>query len=221
MAVGEDTPTLWAESRKRLMALGGGEVGDTVHDNAVFLLNALSNNGSDPACAAAGFSSCAAFAAAALDGAAAAFSLGGGGQVKGGATPVPMWGVGIHKALVAHQVLTGSPLSCLADREVGHGGEDFTVNVGGWKLGGREDLEQTHGASVRHVLDMRDGLVVGGGGDKNTSTTALSKWVLPGGQEGDLFSVDYDSMLSKWAGGEYVAMDRGMGTKDEIVLSPA
>jgi acyl-homoserine lactone acylase PvdQ len=204
MGVGATLPPLWAEVRARLMALGAREVGGRVHDNAAFLLSVLASDGApggaDPACAAAGFSTCAAVAAAALDGAAGAYALGGDGVPRAGAPALPAWGEDVHLAAVAHQVLHGSPLACLADRTVGHGGEDFTVNVGGWDVGG--DLTQTHGPSVRHVIDIGDKELLGEDGAENNATA--SKWVLPGGQEGDLLSPQYQNLLPKWASGDYV-----------------
>jgi penicillin amidase len=202
MVVGGTLPSLWAELRRQLMALGGREVNGRVHDNAPFLLRALASDGapggSDPACAAAGHASCAAFAAAALDAAAAAYALDGDGEPRAGAPKLPAWGEGVHQARVAHQILDGSPLTCLADREVSHGGEDFTVNVGGWDLESG-DLTQTHGPSVRHVIDMRDETLLTDGAEANAT---LSRWALPGGQEGDLLSPQYANLLKRWATGE-------------------
>ena len=66
-------------------------------------------------------------------------------------------GVGedVHAAAITHQVLGGSLLACLADRAVAHGGEDFTVNVGGYDLDDATQT-QTHGPSVRHIMALSD-----------------------------------------------------------------
>ena len=60
-----------------------------------------------------------------------------------------------HQAKFTHQVLSHSPLACLADRQVEHGGDESTVNVGGKRLF-RETSElrvktvfQTEGPSYR------------------------------------------------------------------------
>ena len=60
---------------------------------------------------------------------------------------------------------------------------------------------QTHGPSVRHLLDMADPWEEGKGGEGGES-----KWVLPLGQEGDLLSPLYDSQLEKWGQGSYITM---------------
>ncbi len=211
MAVGGTFPAVWAELRRQLMALGAREVGGAVHDNAPFLLAALASDGApggaDPACAAAGHATCAAFAAAALDAAAGAYAIGGDGAPRAGAPPLPQWGLDVHAAVTRHQVLAGSPLACLADRAVRHGGEDFTVNVGGWSLESG-DLTQTHGASVRHLIDMGDEELSGGGQAAGAAApqgnATMSRWALPGGQEGDLLSPQFSNLLRLWGDGEYM-----------------
>ena len=205
MGVGSTEATLFADVWARLGVLGAAEGGGGgVWRDPQFLLAALGSDGaaggSDPACAAAGHATCAAAAAAALDATAAAFGLQEGRQ------PVPRWGVDVHLARAEHEVLHGSALGCLADRQVGHGGDAYTVNVGGFEL---EDAArvQSHGPSVRHVM------VLGESED-------ASKWVQPMGQEGDLLSAQYDNLLERWAAGAYMPMAWDFVEKEALVLAP-
>ena len=205
MAVGSTEATLFADVWARLGVLGAGEGGGGgVWRDPQFRLAALRSDGaggcSDPACAAAGHATCAAAAAAALDATAAAFGLAEGRKA------VPRWGVDVHLARAEHEVLHGSALGCLADRQVGHGGDAYTVNVGGFDL---EDAArvQSHGPSVRHVM------VLGESED-------ASKWVQPMGQEGDLLSAQYDNLLERWAAGAYIPMAWDFVEKEALVLAP-
>jgi acyl-homoserine lactone acylase PvdQ len=42
----------------------------------------------------------------------------------------PLWGEEVHHAVFPHALLDGTPLACLANRDVPHGGDMSTVNVG-------------------------------------------------------------------------------------------
>lgn len=211
LPVGSWEATLWADVRKRLMVLGAAETGGAVWDNPVFLLNALysdaSGTGSDPACAAAGFASCAAFSGAALDAAAARFGIGAEGTTGDG---IAKWGVDVHRAAITHEVLKSSPLACVADRVVAHGGEDFTVNVGSYDFDD-DTMTQKHGPSVRHIMDLADPAAIAGGAE------AASRWMQPLGQEGDVLSPAYDALLARWATGEYMVMTTVEGEGGGVV----
>jgi penicillin amidase len=218
LPVGSWQATVWADLRLRLMALGAGEAGGGgFYDNPVFLLAALASDGSaggtDAACPRAGFASCAAFAGAALDAAAAKFGIGGGGPPAAGAS-IDRWGEAVHAAAVTHQVLGGSPLACLADRAVAHGGEDYTINVGGYDFGDAAKT-QTHGPSVRHIMALSDAA--------NAAAAApASLWMQPLGQEGDILRPSYDGLLARWAAGTYMVMSAADDASGGLItLSPA
>ncbi len=252
MALGSEEATLWAELWQRLSTLGaaeghsgegsasaegGGAGADAAAaaaaafwEDPMFLLNALASDGSargsDPACNAAGFPTCAAFAAAQVDGVARHFSLGEDGRASPGGPSIPLWGVDTHSVLMEHEILHGTVLECLGDRHVGHGGDAFTVNVGGWALSDSDHV-QTHGPSVRHVMqgseeeeeEEEGGGAPGGSGRPATS----SRWVMPLGQEGDLLAAGYDDLMGAWARGEYLDMawvPPSDGMKETIALNP-
>ena len=48
----------------------------------------------------------------------------------------PAWGEDVHLAKFTHVILNGSAARCLGNRQVQHGGDDYTVNVGyvGFKI---------------------------------------------------------------------------------------
>ena len=197
MALGSTLAPQFADVWARVSVLGAGQGSSgesSVWTDPQFLLAALASE-ADPACAEAGHASCAAFAASALDASAAHFE-----SLQ--AAALPQWGVDLHLARAEHEVLHGSALGCLGDRSVGHGGDAYTVNVGGFELQDSART-QTHGPSVRHIL-------AGQG----------SRWVQPMGQEGDLLSTDYDSLLEMWAQGEYLQMEWEGGVKQALTLGP-
>ena len=167
----------------RLMAavgrLAAPETGTAVWKDVVFTIRAM--RGGDPACAAAdGDATCRTFFAAALNNASA-----DDGQPAA-------WGVpGRHMATFKHQVLGQSPLSCLADRTVAHGGDFSTINVGSGALDDKE-FPQTAGPSYREIVDLSD--------------PDSSVFLNPLGQDGNIFSPQYDSLLDAWADGDYLPM---------------
>jgi acyl-homoserine lactone acylase PvdQ len=219
MGVGSRFATLWGEVLVRLVRLGAPEAGKGVWDNWVFLLNALAsdNDGgegaaqtatvtatnTDPACRAAGFETCLAWAAAAVDSVAGAYGLQAnedGTLAAGALDAVPGWGTDVHFVQMQHQVLHSSPLACVADRTVGHGGDSTSVNVGGFawsrEKGDAGAFTQTAGPSYRQIVDLGD--VEGG-----------SLFVAPMGMDGAVFGDAYDELLGRWAGGGRSAGDGG------------
>ena len=90
-----------------------------------------------------------------------------------------------------HQILTGSPLQCLANRQIVRGGDDSTVNVGHMDLSD-DSLPQTAGPSFRQVADLQD--------------VQQSVFIHPMGQDGNILSFNYDSLLTDWAFGRYLQM---------------
>ena len=105
----------------------------------------------------------------------------------------PAWGKDNHKAVFASQTLGKTPLACLANREVGHGGDDDTVNVGHW--GKAPDFPQGEGPSYRQIID-----------GSALDNPERSVFVNPMGQSGEELSPLYDNMLPSWADGKYYGM---------------
>ena len=105
----------------------------------------------------------------------------------------PAWGADVKPTSFAHQILSGSPLTCLSDRRVPHGGDSFTINVGSWKLPEGRDAwttastppgSQTSGSSYRQIIDLHD--------------LEHSQWEQSLGQSGNLISPWYDDWLESW-----------------------
>ena len=116
--------------------------------------------------------------------------------VAGNARHAPGWGTDVKQVSFAHAVLSGSPLTCLSDRRVAHGGDEFTVNVGPWSLtadGGGfyttasvpRSSSQRAGASYRQIIDH--------------GKLERSLWEPSLGQSGNLISPWYDDTLDDWA----------------------
>lgn len=98
------------------------------------------------------------------------------------------WGYELHPCEIKHQVLTSSVLSCFADRKVAHGGDDWTVNVGGFD----EDFVMLWGPSYRHIVDLSD--------------VEKSIFIIPMGQSGHLLEEGYENLLPLWKNTEYIPM---------------
>ena len=130
-----------------------------------------------------------------------------------------VWGVENHHARFEHQVLHSSPLACLADRTVGHGGDFSTVNVGGFVIddpapataggGGSPNMFlQKHGPSYRHISDLSD-------------LNGNSVFLNPPGQSGELLSDEYDSLLAMWKSGRYLEMkSANYDVKESYMVKP-
>ena len=98
----------------------------------------------------------------------------------------------VWQAKFVHQILDAvSIVSCIGDREVEHGGDAYTVNVGGDDF---EDamLTQTAGPSYRHIIDL--------------NATDRSLFINPLGQNGNQLSTHYDNLLDMWSTGKYLRM---------------
>ena len=108
-----------------------------------------------------------------------------------------------------NQILHPTPLACLGDRQVEHGGDDSTVNVG--HVGDDDEMTQTLGPSYRHLVDL-------------SAPDANSLFLNPLGQSGDMFSFLYDNLLEMWSVGEYMNMgkydeNRNVNGNDVRVIS--
>ncbi|KAA0150460.1 hypothetical protein FNF29_05263 [Cafeteria roenbergensis] len=186
-AVGSTVQTTAVRLFAAMARLAGEETGTDVWGDAMFALRAMRNG--DPACQRAdGDASCQTYFAKALHNA----SVADGHPAEWG-TP------GRHMATFTHQVLGKSPLGCLADRTVGHGGDFSTVNVGHSKLSDPA-FPQTAGPSYRQVVDL--------------ASPASSLFLNPLGQNGNLFSKHYDNLVRDWAEGEYLPMTTVAGSSD-------
>ena len=156
--VGSQKATFFHLFWSHLAALPSREVGAYGPQWPVsdYVVRALSSPAGDDACGGkSGISgadkaaTCAAFARAALNAASDA-TTGFPDEDS-----CPRWGQDTHQARFSHQVLGHSPLACLADREVEHGGDATTVNVGGKALfpetsgGSGAIIFQTEGPSYR------------------------------------------------------------------------
>lgn len=117
------------------------------------------------------------------------------------------WGVGLHMGLFAHIILGQSPLKCMANREIGHGGDGSSVNVGMFALEDIDgDMHQVAGPSYRQIIDLGD--------------MPASRYLNPLGQDGNEFSTGYTALLEKWARGEYLPMDLESYGGDQLKLKP-
>ena len=117
-------------------------------------------------------------------------------SVVDGSLSAPRWGEDVKPAAFEHQILSGSPLSCLANRQVRHGGDDFTVNVGHYSVDSASaafptlrsippTLTQRQGPSYRQLVDL--------------SRLNNSLYQPSLGQSGNLISAFYDDTLQDWA----------------------
>jgi penicillin amidase len=185
MSMGLAIPSLWAQVWRRFATIGDEESGVSYWGDMVFSYNALLGN--DKACSSLkGYSTCNDFIVSVLNGVASIYGISNNALAG-----VPLWGSGLHLAQLEHQLLTGSPLQCLANRHVFHGGDDSTVDVGHMDLSD-DALPQTAGPSFRHIADM--------------SNVQNSLFVHPMGQDGNILSWNYDSLLQDWAFGRYLPM---------------
>ena len=135
-----------------------------------------------------------------------------GGLVKAvgrgrGAERRLQWGVGLHMGMFEHLILSKTPLKCLADRGIGHGGDGSSINVGKVSLiEAHGDLQQVAGPSYRQIVDLGE--------------IESSRYLNPLGQDGNEFSSGYDALLEKWAEGEYLPMSVTSYGGVELKLKP-
>ncbi|MGQ9753347.1 MAG: penicillin acylase family protein [Thermaceae bacterium] len=165
---------LWYTELTRLPAR---EVGQAYWDEPRYLLKALQEG--DKNCDQPETEypeSCSDFAALALERALERFS------------DPPPWGR-VHQATFQHPVLSHTPLARFADRQVAHGGDRYTVNVGPFDP---ETLRMTKGPSYRQIVDLSD--------------PSRSLFIHPMGQSGHLFSPSFANLLPLWAKGAYLPM---------------
>lgn len=216
MAIGSGYATIAAALTKELMALPSAETGSDYWSDMAWMRNALASdaaaanpnaaiggvvglyNSSDAACTRAGYASCAAALGSILSQVASAFGTGTG--AASGSGHAAGWGTGdTHIAQYAHQILTGSPLECLSDRHIGHGGDDSSVNVGGYDVTSADAYVMDHGPSYREVVDSSDP----SGGSLFVHGPGQGGWLVDIGPSATGW---YDSLLLAWADGGYLPM---------------
>lgn len=110
------------------------------------------------------------------------------------------WG-DVHEATFRHRLLGNVPVvSWLADVSIASGGGDHTVNMGALTSGdGVAALRNVHGASYRAVYDLSD--------------LAASRFMMPAGQSGNIFSSHYRDLMQRWRDGTYI---RIAGARDAL-----
>lgn len=104
---------------------------------------------------------------------------------------IPKWGIDVHQALFVHEILNASTFKCLGNRQIAHGGDDYTVNVGHYDYND-DEMTQGAGPSYRQIVDF--------------SELENSLFLNPLGQFGMELSDHYDDLLPKWAQGDYMPM---------------
>jgi hypothetical protein len=139
MELGSSTATMFAAWTVELSKLASVETGQPHWRDWAFLRSAYLTG--DSSCGDTA-TSCAEQAASAMN--AAAERLG---------RRPPDWGEGLHQAAFSHPVLSSSMLGCLVDRLAAHGGDDSSINVGGFDLTS-DDFRQTAGPSYRQIIDV-------------------------------------------------------------------
>ena len=173
-----------------LARLPEAEVGEPYWNEPLYLLRALQEG--DPACDARGMS-CMEFAAETLDRALARL------DALGGVVP---WGQ-LHPAVFDHGVMTHQPqLRRFFDRQVAHGGDRYTVNMGVYDFA---TFRMNHGPSYREIVAL--------------GHPEQSYWIHPMGQSGSVLSPHYADLLPLWARGAYLPMG-GEDPVARLVLEP-
>ncbi|KAL6042778.1 Penicillin acylase family protein [Balamuthia mandrillaris] len=111
--------------------------------------------------------------------------------------PNGAWGE-VHPVIFEHQLLQDTPLGCLFRRERKRGGDEYTIDVGGWGFDGNKErgiragFPMTDGPSYRQIVDMED--------------VESSLFIHPMGQSGNLYSSHYDDYLDMWNSVEFIPM---------------
>lgn len=219
LPVGSEDATLWAAVLTEIAEIGTVSTHTDYWLNPEYLLSIFASN-SDDACKVLG-DTCLGAMASAFDRAAGEWGVGSDGSITG---DVFGWGTSpaLHPVLQEHQILGATPLACMADRAVQHGGDEYSPNVGGFELGDKH-FTQTHGPSYRQIVSLADSVPSQHWGPDSTlaldpvatgrqpgagpgagDTTSL--FILPMGQRGDPIDDSYSNMLNAWA-----APDQGRG----------
>eukprot|EP01087_Luapelamoeba_hula_P020066 TRINITY_DN6768_c0_g1_i2.p1 TRINITY_DN6768_c0_g1~~TRINITY_DN6768_c0_g1_i2.p1 ORF type:complete len:1035 (+),score=159.34 TRINITY_DN6768_c0_g1_i2:419-3106(+) len=211
-AIDSQEATVFKTWSLELSRLPVKEVGQTFWDNLLYVVNSLtpstphgSNNTTpsttDDECVRAGFKDCPTFAGLAFERAMQSFE-------KDGDVSIPTWGE-LHKVKMPHLLFGQTPLGCVFERSAAHGGDDFTVNIGGWSFFQDKDSgwDMTAGATYRQIVNLEN--------------MEESVFVQPMGQSGNVFSEHYDDYFDKWRQMQYIPMRmRGYTPHATLHLQP-
>lgn len=185
-----------------LQSLPSKEVNQSRWSDAMWLLYTFTGQVDDPNCDWKGSTAtkptCLQFASVAVD------------RIAALNVESQRWGIDCHRAEYEHQVLGASPLACMANRKVAHGGDHSTINVGSVDIDNESDsdtdgLLQTHGSSYRHIIDWSD-------------VENNSEWIFGPGQSGNLLSTNYDDLVPLWADGQYLSMTSNAKINNELTI---
>jgi len=118
------------------------------------------------------------------------------------------WG-DAHVARLTNRALTRVPgLNALSDINVSTPGDDSTVNRGSTSIRNERDpWSHVHGPGLRAVYDL--------------ANLERSRFIIAGGQSGNLMSRHYGDMATRWRDLEYVLLPRQIPTPQRLVLAPA
>ena len=89
------------------------------------------------------------------------------------------------------QILSSTPLGCLASRSSSSSGDSFTLNQAATDYS-EKDMPSTHGASYRHIVNLGE--------------PEKSQFIVAPGQSGHPFSDHYSDLLDDWFLGNYMNM---------------
>lgn len=114
-----------------------------------------------------------------------------------------------HIARLTHRLLTRVPgIGALADIDIATPGDDSTVNRGTTSL--RDEAKpfaHVHGPGLRAVYDLAD--------------LERSRFIIAGGQSGNLLSRHYGDMAQRWRDLGYVTLPRQQARPQRLLLTPA
>jgi penicillin amidase len=121
------------------------------------------------------------------------------------------YGNDCHKVTFMHQVLGSTALACLANRQVAHGGDASTINVGDVDTGSDsnvQNLVQLHGPSYRGIYDW-------------TAVESRSMFMYGPGQSGNILSPFYSDLADMWADGSYLPLNKDEQVDYVLTLEPS
>jgi penicillin amidase len=117
------------------------------------------------------------------------------------------WG-DAHVANLANRLLTRVPgLGALADIDLSTPGDDSTVNRGSTSIRDEADpYAHVHGPGLRAVYDLAD--------------LEKSRFIIAGGQSGNMLSRHYGDMARRWRDLGYVTLPRQPALPQRLLLTP-
>lgn len=114
-----------------------------------------------------------------------------------------------HVARLTNRLLTRIPgIGALADIDIATPGDDSTVNRGSTSLRDEADpYTHVHGPGLRAVYDLAD--------------LDKSRFIIAGGQSGNLLSRHYGDMARRWRDLGYITLPRQAVPAQRLLLAPA